>query len=217
MWLGCCLKAEGSMNSLSISFILRTIVGVLVAASIVQLSLDAASAWRRTVELARIEAVTRITSYLFDAVHNLRADSANTRQALVGDGDVSGSLAQIQAARAAEMPAIEQAIAVLQTADLPASPELAANLKMAHNSLKAQQEQVSEVLRQSRANRPADLGDQYAARVAATIDVLTETSLKLTHSVRLQDSFTDRMLDIKSFAWLARAAAGDAALITLDA
>ncbi len=205
------------MNNLSIGLILRVIISVFIAAIITIFSIDAVFSWRKSVEQARIEAVTRVTSHLFDALHNLRVDSASVNQALASNDGQSPSLEQIRAARDVEMLAIEQAIVILRASDRPGDSEHAASLKTAYDDLKAQQAQVSAALRQPRADRPANLGAQYAATVTATINTLTGVSLKLTHSVRLQDGFTDRMLDIKSFAWMARANAGDATLVVLGA
>ncbi|WP_454916871.1 methyl-accepting chemotaxis protein [Xanthobacter sediminis] len=197
------------MPSLSIKLTLRIVIGALITAIIVQLAIGARSAWWQTVEATRIETITRITSHLFDALHNLRQDSPNVQRALASDGDLSNFLKLIQAARAVEMPAIEQAITLLQTADQAEGDGLAASLRAASDKLKPLQEQTSEAFGRARADRPANLGKEYAAAATAMIDALGQASLTLTHSVRLQDNLTDRMLDIKSFAWVARVSAGD--------
>ncbi|SCM73775.1 Methyl-accepting chemotaxis protein [uncultured Pleomorphomonas sp.] len=204
------------MNRLSVSLILKLVIGVLVSASLVQLSLGAWSSWRHAIASVKIEAVAQATSSMFDALHNLRVDRANTVRGLAAD-DAAGFAEQADKARAVEMPAIEQAVSILQASGLPESGQLAVRLQGAHDRLKSLQEQSLAAFGRARADRPGDLAGQYTAASTAMIELLNETSSRIAQSVRLQDGFTDRLLDIKALAWTMRSAAGDASTVTADA
>lgn len=154
-------------------------------------------------------------SHMFTALQNLRVDFGNTGSALATEGDLSGYVRQIKAARAIEMRAIEQTIALVQSSNLPESAGMATKLRTGYGWLSALQAQTTEAFRKAKADRPAGLAGEYTAVSTALIDDLTELSLKFTQSVRLQDSLTDRLFDIKSLAWDMRSAAGDAALAAI--
>ncbi len=211
------LNLEAAVKFLSVSATLKIIIGVLVAASIVQLSISTLSSWQHAVTSARIETATRVTGHVFDALHRLRIDRPSTRRALVTDGDSSGFIKQVEAARAAEMPAIAAAIAALAETNLPERERLASDLEAAAARLKALQEQTTRAFSLPKVQRPAGLGDDYVAEATAMIDLLGSVSGKVTESVRLGDGLTDRLLDIKSIAWTMRNAAGDASGLTANA
>ena len=205
------------MNRLTVSLILRVTIAVLVVGILVQLAVGALSSWQNAQTAARIETVARATLQMFEALPNLRIDRSNTVRALKADEGLDGFIKQIQGARSAEMPAIEKAIATLESADLPDSSQLAKGLRDPFDALKALQAKTDDAFKQDKASRAASLADDYTRVSTSMIDQLSSVSSRIAEEVRLADGLIDRLLDIKALAWVMRSAAGDASSLTANA
>jgi methyl-accepting chemotaxis protein len=205
------------MNRLTVSLTLRVTIAVLVAGILVQLAVGAWTSWQSAGTAARIETVARATSQMFQALPNLRIDRSSTGRAIKADQGLDGFVKQVADARGIEMPAIEAAIATLESADLLDGAQLAKGLREKFDALKALQAKTDDAFKQDKASRPAVLVDDYTKAATAMIDQLSSVSSKVAEEVRLADGLIDRLLDIKALAWVMRNAAGDASAITANA
>ncbi|PKR88269.1 hypothetical protein CXZ10_15855 [Pleomorphomonas diazotrophica] len=205
------------MNRLSVSLTLRITIAVLVAGILVQLGVGAWSSWENARTAARIETVARATLQMFEALPNLRIDRSNTVRALKADQGLDGFVKQLSDARNVEMPAIEAALATLDSADLPDGAQLAKGLRDQFDALKALQAKTEDAFKQDKASRPASLADDYTKAATAMIDELSAVSSRVAEEVRLADGLIDRLLDIKALAWVMRNTAGDASGLTANA
>ena len=104
-------------NRLSVNGLLKSVIATLAVSVMVVLALGAWNSWARLLAADRVAAVAEASSHLFTALHNLRVERSSTNRDLLGDKQLSGPSAQIVAVRAAEMPALRAAYAVLQIVD----------------------------------------------------------------------------------------------------
>lgn len=204
------------MTRLSVSALLKSVVGVLVAAVLVQLGAGAWSSWQNAETAAKTETVTAATKLMFKALPRLRIDRSYTDRAL-GPGATDDYIKLANEARAVEMPAIEQAIAMLSSASLEGASQLAESLRGAYTELKDLQAKTDADFTKPVESRNSALGSSYVQASTAMIDKLSEASSVLANSIRFADGFVDRLLDIKDLAWVMRNATGSASGITANA
>src|SRR2546429_9969136 len=107
----------------------------------VALALDAGNSWTCHCASDRVAAVAEASSHLFTALHNLRVERSSTNRDLLGDKQLPGPSAQIVAVRAAEMPALRAAYAVLQTVDFAGRETMITALDQATKRLTALHEE----------------------------------------------------------------------------
>ena len=88
-----------------------------------------------------------------------------------------------------------------------------ADLAQKIQRLAALHEESAAALRQPKASRRQGLAQEFFNEGSALLDMLNKLSLRLTQLVKLDDSFIDQLMQLKELGWIARNAAGDAAVL----
>src|SRR5436309_3001733 len=102
------------LDRLSVNTLLKFVIAALASAVVVVLSLGAWDSWGRLAVVNRIAAVADASGYLFTALHNLRVDRASTFRDLSADKQFTAVNPLVKEVRAAEMPALNAALATLE-------------------------------------------------------------------------------------------------------
>jgi methyl-accepting chemotaxis protein len=198
---------------LSISVLLKSLLGILFAAIMLMLALGAWDSWRRVTAVDRIAAVTETSSDMFTGLHNLRVDRAMTFRDLSADRQFSEMNAQLRNGRDHEVPALKAALVALDKVDYPGRRDALASLEQATKNLFALQQESAAAILQPKTARPPALAQDYFKEASALMALLDKLSSQLTQAVKLDDAYIDQLLEIKQLAWTARNAAGDLSLM----
>ena len=205
------------MNRLSVSTLLKSVIGILAAAVMVSLALGAWDSWNRFVTINRITAVAEATGHLFKALHNLRYDRSNTNRDLLADKQFSGVSTLIKTARENEVAALKGALVALAAVEFADRQTAIADLSSRFNRLLALQDESAAALLKPKSERRADLAKAYMDETGGLLTALDKLSGQLNQLVKLQDSFIDQMMALKQLAWIMRNASGDASLLVTNA
>jgi methyl-accepting chemotaxis protein len=203
-------------NRLSVNGLLKSVIATLAVSVMVVLALGAWNSWARLVAADRVAAVAEASSHLFTALHNLRVERSSANRDLLGDKQLPGPSAQILAVRAAEMPALRAAYAVLQTVDFADRQTMITALDQATRRLAALQEETTQAFTQPKAARRGGLAKEFFAETSGLIELLDKLSSAITRSVKLDDAYIDQLMELKQLAWFARTSAGNASVVVSD-
>jgi hypothetical protein len=154
-------------NRLSVNGLLKSVIATLAVSVMVVLALGAWNSWTRLVAAGRVAAVAKAASHLFTALHNLRVERSPANRDLLGEKQLPGPSAQILAVRAAEMPALRAAYAVLQTVDFADRQTMITTLDQATRRLAALQEETVQAFTQPKAARRNGLARSSSPKPAA--------------------------------------------------
>lgn len=197
------------LNRLSVNFLLKSVVATMAAVAIVVLAHSAWKAWQQFNTQTRIAAVADASAYLFSALHNVRLDRSLSTRAIASDSVATSLNPNVQRARAAEIPALRSAVAVLQGIAFEGKADAVSRLQKGTDRLVALHEESLAAIAKPRASRRPDLKDAFTKETTALLEVLDRTSRQLAALVKLDDAFVDQLLEIKDRAWFARNAAGN--------
>ncbi len=198
------------LNKVSVGALLRAVIGMLGAAVIVMLLLEAWTSWRQYRTAARSETVVEISRDLFAALHNLRVDRSTTLRDLTGERQLDALPKHTQDVRVAEMAALKPAMAALAAFDFPGKPSVFPPAEQAVKKLMALHEESARAVTLPKASRRPDLAREFNEEVLRLLQLLDKLSDQLTLTVKLDDAFIDQLLILKQLAWIARNSAGDA-------
>jgi methyl-accepting chemotaxis protein len=198
------------LKKLSVGTLLKSVIGILGVAVIVMLAQNVWTSWTQYQAATRSTTVIDISRSLFTALHNLRVDRSTTVRDLNGERQLTALAKQTQDVRAAEMGALQSALAVLAKFDFPNKESVLPGLAASVNKLTNLHEESARAIAQPKASRRAGLMEEFNAETSRLIDLLGKLSEQLTNLVKLDDSMIDQLLGIKQLAWLARNSAGDA-------
>ncbi len=201
------------LNRISVSLLLKSVIGVLALAVIVSLGLAAWSSWTRLASINRIAAVANASAHMFTALHNLRVDRSSTSRDLTSERQFTVMNEQHRKVRAAEMPALNAAVEALRAVDVPNRDALVQDLSQRLQRLVPMQAESAAALLQPKSARRPALAKEYFDEADGILKFLEATSNQLLRSVKLSDPFVDQLLELKQLAWVARDAAGDAAVL----
>ncbi len=204
------------MNRLSVSFLLKFVVSILVLAVLVQLGIRAWNSWQRAATAAQTETVAEATQLMFSSLPNLRIDRSYTQRALTPNAP-DEYVNITREARAAAMPPIAEAVKVLSDANVEGADKLAGEIKSLYDQLIAKQASTDPILGKANEGEGERLFKDYAQTAGAMIDKLSAASATLANQIRFADGYVDRLLDIKDLGWVLRNAAGSASGITANA
>src|SRR4051812_4690761 len=102
------------LNRLSANVLLKSVVAVLAVIVVVMLALGAWQSWVKVQSAGRIVSVADAASSAFRAMHNLRTDRSTTTRNLDADAKIGDQDMQaITRNRGAEMPALQNTLALL--------------------------------------------------------------------------------------------------------
>jgi methyl-accepting chemotaxis protein len=205
------------LNRLSVNFILKSVISVLVAIIMLALASGAWNSWKRVASTSQIAAVAEASIQMFTALHNLRVDRATSFRDLSADKQHTEVAPQLRAARGAEMPALKAALVALAKVDFPEQKSVISDLDQRVKKLSALHEESAAALVQPKAARRPTLAKEFFDEVSGLLETLDKRSALLTRLVKLDDAYVDQLLGIKQLAWIARNAGGDASLMISNA
>jgi methyl-accepting chemotaxis protein len=202
------------LNRLSANALLKSVIAGMALAVVVMLAGNAWQSWQQLAAASRIAGIADASGYSFRAMHNLRTDRSTTNRSLNADAPITPEVRdRLKGIREAEMPALQSALAVLETVEFGDRATLLPALQKHFETLTALHAQTWEEFEKPKVARTAGLGDTYMKEVTALLETLEKLSSGLTAEVKLTDPFIDQMLSIKQLAWLVRNAGGEASLI----
>lgn len=205
------------MAKISVSAILRGMLGLLCVIIVLRFSGDMWSAWERSRDSERIVRVTAASQQLFLALPSLRVDRGQTtREMLATEPALVEDKSQTEA-RAIEDRAVRAALAILPEISFDHASDKITALAAGLERLEALQKETVTERSKARDRRRSGLANDYAAAVANVIAAIEDTTAAITRVSRGQDSGIDALFDIKELAWQSRIGAGDALLITSNA
>ncbi len=198
---------------LTVNLLLKSIIAITATVVIVMLALGAWESWTRLAAVNRIATVADASGYLFTALHNLRVDRASTFRDLNSDREFTSLPPLIKEPRDAEVPALKSGLAAVEAADFPERQQAVAQLGQAIKKLTELQQETAAAFLQPKASRRPGLAQEYVKETTALMEMLDKISTQMTRSVTLEDSYIDKLLELKQLAWVARNAAGDASVL----
>jgi len=201
------------IRGLSVSALLKFVISALAVAVVVVLALGAWDSGSRVAATNRIAAVADVSSPLFTALHNLRIDRASSFRDLNADKQLTALNPQLRDARAAEVPALQAALAALRSVDLPDRDAVIAGLDQAVKKLVALHEESAPAMLRPKAERRPGIAQDMFNTANGLLETLDKLSSRLTRSVKLEDAFIDELLELKQLAWIVRNAGGDASVM----
>jgi methyl-accepting chemotaxis protein len=203
------------MLTLSVSATLRTVVIGLSGAVVAACAYGSWSSWQRVQAEGQIVAVTEATQHIFTALPQLRTERVLTVQELDSDKTDGGKTADN---RTVALGAIAKALAAVdRLGDVGGIARQRADVAAQTDKMKALMDQASAAVRQPKASRRANLGAVYTAESNRLVELLDGLSATAGRSVKLSDSLVDKLFDVKTIIWSARAAAGEAGVIVAGA
>ena len=157
------------------------------------------------------------SGYLFTSLHNLRVDRSSSYRDLLSDKPPTGVSQMLREVRAAEMTALKAGrLSLKKIVSLQGNADVAA-LDEAVKKLAALHEESAVALTQPKAARRAGIADDALNQTTKLYDILDKLSTQLANSVRLNDAFIDKLIELKQLAWVARNSGGDAHVLISNA
>jgi methyl-accepting chemotaxis protein len=205
------------LNRLSANTLLKSVVAVLAAIVVVMLAFGAWQSWQKAQSAGRIVAVADAASSAFRAMHNLRTDRSTSTRTLNAEVVKDQDLQTIAKNRGAEMPALQNALALLPDIDFGGKDTLLPKLVALNDTITKLQAETLETYKKPKAERRAGLFDDYMKTATDLIGTLDELSQQLAASVKHEDAFIDQMLAMRQLAWMVRNSGGDASLAVTNA
>lgn len=198
------------LNRISISALLKAVIGALGAIVVLLLAQDGWRAWQQYQLANRSAAVIDVSRNLFTALHNLRVDRSTTFRELNGQRQLSEFTKQTQEVRAAETAALKQALPALETLDFPNKQTLYPAAVTSVGKLLAMHPETAHAITQPKEARRPELARAFSDEATRLLGLLDKLSEQLTASVKLDDALIDQLMALKQLAWIARNTAGDA-------
>jgi methyl-accepting chemotaxis protein len=201
------------LSRLSVNVLLKSVIATLATAVVIMLSLGAWQSWTRLATLNRISAVAETSAYLFTSLHNLRVDRSTTFRTLSGEETFMSPPPQLKEIREAELPALKSGLTALGNTDFAGRQDAINALGPLLNRLVALHQETVAAFQQPKAARRQNLWQEFDRDTTALMTLLDNTSSQMTRSVKLEDAYIDKLLEMKQLAWVARNAAGDASVM----
>ena len=206
------------LNRLSANLLLKSVVAVLAIIVVAMLVVGAWQSWARVASSGRIVTVAEAATNAFRAMHNLRTDRSTTTRSLAADATISDKdLATITKNRGAEMPALQNALALLPQIEFGDKDKLLPALTSLNDVITKLQAESLDAIKQPKASRRAELSAEYMKTATDLIKTLDQTSQQLAASVKHENAFVDQMLAMRQLAWMVRNSGGDASLAVTNA
>ncbi len=194
---------------MTVSNFLRLLFGVMLIVLVGVLSQSAWRSWDELSNARRIEAATRASAGLFEAMADLRLEGSLTL-GLLSRPDPGTPLPYWAPAREGQIRGLTQAIDEIKGADLADSDSIVKQLTDELEQLKALHKATADAIGKSKADRPADLAQKYTDFTTNARNMLTDVSTKLQASIMLQDPVVDQFVSLHNLSWTMRSSAGEA-------
>ncbi|WP_169453532.1 methyl-accepting chemotaxis protein [Pleomorphomonas oryzae] len=194
---------------MTVSNFLRLLFGVMLTVTIGVLSQSALRSWNELSDARRIEAATRASAGLFEAMADLRLEGSLT-QGLLGRPDPGTPLPYWAPAREGQVNGLTDAIEAIKGADLADSATIIKQLQDELDQLKALHKATADAITKPKADRPADLQQKYTDFTTSARTLLTDVGTKLQASIMLQDPLVDQFVSLHNLSWTMRSSSGEA-------
>jgi hypothetical protein len=145
---------------------------VIVAVS----SWSAWSSWKQLASANRIAIVIEASADMFAALPGLRNDRSMTAQHLAADEPAKELSQPLTKARQLDLPNLQAALAVLETADFPEQQSVMPILRAEVDKLAALQRDTAAAAKLPKAERPAGLSDAFVKTTVGLLALLDKTS-----------------------------------------
>jgi methyl-accepting chemotaxis protein len=204
------------LNKLSVSVMLKAVIGLLAASVVVILSIGAWEAWGRLQVATRMVHAAEATIPLFDSFGGLRSDRSTTFRDVQaeGQGGISPTLRDL---REAEMLNLKAGLVALGQSDLGQAQTGVPALEQAIKKQAAFHQETEQALKQPKATRRAGLAQESFDAANALYMLVEKLSSALTDGMKLEDAYISQLIEIKRQAFVARNAVGDANLLLYNA
>lgn len=184
------------MDRLSANALLRSVIAVMAAAVVLVLTVADAS------------------GNAFEAMHNLRTDRSSSARLVNAEATITPEMDKyVHGIQGAEMPALNAAVALLDTVDFADKATLLPQLQHSAQSLASMQKEFWDAVEKPKAQRRLALADEYFTEATAAMEELDKGSQRLFAAVKHTDPVIDQLFELKQIAWLVRNTGGDASLL----
>ncbi|MBI3513763.1 MAG: HAMP domain-containing protein, partial [Proteobacteria bacterium] len=157
----------------------------------------------------RIYAIAGAINPLFIALQNLRVERGTVNTALATTEPASaGTRGDIAALRTASGPALERAVARLETIELTDKVRLVGNLVQAEKAVAERRRAADTALLQAKAARSATLSREWIADVGSLVTAIDKVSEALSSQVALAHAQIHKLMTLKQLGWIVRDLAG---------
>jgi methyl-accepting chemotaxis protein len=202
------------LNRLTVSALLKSVIGVMAACVVAVLSVSAWTSWERLQAAGRITVIADASASAFKAMHNLRNDRPSTNRLLTSDQVIQPDMINyLRTIRGDEMPAMRAAADLLPAIQFVDKETLVPALSRLMQTLTALHVESWEAMSQPKASRRPALLKEYMETAEALLQTLETVSARLATAVSHNDPVIDQLLSIKQDAWLLRSISGEASLL----
>jgi methyl-accepting chemotaxis protein len=202
------------LNRLTVSALLKSVIGVMAASVVAVLSVSAWTSWERLQAAGRITVIADASASAFKAMHNLRNDRPSTNRLLTSDQVIQPDMINyLRTIRGDEMPAMRAAADLLPAIQFVDKETLVSALSRLMQTLTALHVESWEAMSQPKASRRPALLKEYMETAEALLQTLETVSARLATAVSHNDPVIDQLLAIKQDAWLLRSISGEASLL----
>jgi methyl-accepting chemotaxis protein len=202
------------LNRLTVSVLLKSVIGAMAACGVAFLSLSAWTSWERLQAASRITVIADASANAFKAMHNLRNDRPSTNRLLISDQVIQPDMINyLRTIRGDEMPAMQAAAELLPLIQFADKETLVPALSRLMKMLTALHAESWEAMSQPKASRRPTLVKEYMETAEALLQTLETVSARLAAAVNHNDPVIDQLLSIKQAAWLLRSTSGEASLL----
>jgi methyl-accepting chemotaxis protein len=202
------------LNRLTVSALLKSVIGVMAACVVAVLSVSAWTSWERLQAAGRITVIADASASAFKAMHNLRNDRPSTNRLLTSDQVIQPDMINyLRTIRGEEMPAMRAAADLLPAIQFVDKETLVPALSRLMQTLTALHVESWEAMSQPKASRRPALLKEYMETAEALLQTLETVSARLATAVSHNDPVIDQLLAIKQDAWLLRSISGEASLL----
>jgi hypothetical protein len=169
------------LNRLSANALLKSVIAVMALAVVLMLATTAWQSWQQLAAAGRIAGIADASGYAFRAMHNLRTDRATTNRSLNADAPITPEVRErLEGIREAEVPALQSALAVLQTVEFAEKETLLPALQQHVDALIKLHADTWAAFEKPKAQRPAELVDANMKGITALLETLEKLSTNLT-------------------------------------
>ncbi len=199
---------------LSVGVLLKTLLLLISAALVSQLSWRAWDVWATQRQSARALDIMSASRQIFTALTFQRPDRSNTQRLWQNGAPASAeNLRYIGSLRAGEMAALEAGTAQLDSIAFGEKEALLPELRRATARLVALQHEFDTGITQPGAARRAALAGDYQTEGLALQAALERIAASLFAGVKSGDPVIAQLMEIKQLAWLTRETSGEASLL----
>jgi methyl-accepting chemotaxis protein len=185
----------------SVSAILFSLVGVLVAALLIGAGTLMWSAYGRYQTSIATRELAQADRALFDAMLFLRVHRGDIQSALLSDADPRSQIETLQRA-AAQREA--QAVRALDTVDLPDRSNLAAAITQRWQPANDLYRTLLDEGAKPVAERKISNTDKWYVAVGQVVDAVAAASIAVSNRVRLNDPLVAEQVQVRRLAWQVR-------------